>query len=139
MLSVRGCFSGDGWRGPFVRAKVAVPRLAAGAFSPLPADTGADRTAIRRDGRQLLADTGGRILPPDAMPGIPEHRVRYGPGEALLALRSEQGPAPIARLSIGGAPDRHRGIRRCRGGTSSGPSASSPACRADRLVITQPR
>ena len=118
MLSVRGCFSGDGWRGPFVRAKVAVPRLAAGAFSPLPADTGADRTAIRRDGRQLLADTCG---------------------EALLALRSEQGPAPIARLSIGGAPDRRRGIRRCRGGTSSGPSASSPACRADRLVITQPR
>ena len=116
MLSVRGCFSGDGWRGPFVRAKVAVPRLAAGAFSPLPADT----TAIRRDDRQLLADTGGRILPPDAMPGIPEHRVRYGPGEGLLAFRSEQGPAPIARPSIGGAPDRRRGIRRCGAGLLRG-------------------
>ena len=109
MLSVRGCFSGDGWRGPFVRAKVAVPRLAVSAFSPLLADTGADRTAIRRDGRQLLADAGGRILPPDA------------------------------RLSIGGAPDRRRGIPFLPGRDFFGPAASSPACRADRLVITQPR
>ena len=106
---------------------MAVPRLAAGAFSPLPADTGADRTAIRRGGRQLLADTGGCILPPDAafpsgdaMPGIPEHRVRYGPDEGLLAFRSEQGPAPIARLSIGGAPVRCHGIRRCGAGLLRG-------------------
>ena len=146
MLSVRGHFTDDGWRRPLVRARVAIPRLAVSAFVPFLVDTGADRTAIHWDDRQILADAGGRVLPPDAafpdedaMSGISGQRVRYGLDEALLAFRSEQGPTLVARLSVGVALDRRSGIPSLLGRDFFERFRLEFDMPADRLVITQPR
>lgn len=117
MLSVRGYFSGDEQRRPLVTARVVIPRLAVSADIEFLVDTGADLTTIQWDDRSLLRDGNGYPLRADAafpdefpLSGISDERVRYGRDIAMLAFDTEQGPTMIARLPVGVALERRRGI-----------------------------
>ena len=145
VLSVRGYYSADARRRPFLGARVAIPRLEVSAPVEFLVDTGADRTVIHWNDRQLFENARAEPLPADAsfpeamtLSGISDQRIRYGLDEALLSFRSEQGAVLLARLTVGIALDPIPGVPSLLGRDFFARCRLEFDMPTDSLVIVQP-